>query len=184
MTTLKGLGRLKKPKLIIPIAIVILLAAALVMIVHNLNAPAVGDIDQASSAVPERMGPFAQPGTYHGKYISFAYPAHFKKIALKQTGSSLEVADFHTTDITSKQIAVEVRTGSIAASGDIQYRRQNQAIYKENDSQKWIEFTKLDGTEDTFFLEHNGHLASVSATAPGGGLNGEAFFVAGSLKWL
>ena len=160
------------------------LLAAAIAIIKNLTAPAVGSISQTPPAQTQPSDPFAQPGTYTGKYISFKYPPHFKKIPSKITGSILEVADYHSLDLTGKQISVGVYRGSIASSSDIQYRRQNSGIYKENDSQKWVEFTKADGTEDTFFLEHSGLLASVSATAPNGGLGNEALFVASSLKWL
>ena len=184
MRVIGGISKLRRPKVFVPILIIIVLLAAAVAIIKNLTAPAVGSISQTPPAQSQPADPYAQAGTYTGKYISFKYPPHFKKVPSETTGSVLEVADYHSLDLTGKQISIGVYRDSIANSSDIQFRRQRSDIYKENDSQKWVEFTRGDGTEDTFFLEHSGLLASVSATTPNGGLNGEASFVASSLKWL
>ena len=180
----RRLGRLAKPKIIVPLIIVAAVAAVLLVVVHNMNAPAVGDIDQTASAAPEKIDPYAKPGTYNGKYISFTYPAHYKKIPSKLTGSTLEVIEYHTTDTTGKQISTAVYKGDISQDSSVVYRRQHKELYTENQTQKWVEFDKNDGTEHTFFFEHNGLEASLSATAPFDDQSGDGLFAASSLKWL
>lgn len=178
------LSSIRRPKVYVPAVIILAVAAILIIVIRNMTAPAVGNIDQTPPAKAEAVDPYAKPGNFSGKYISFNYPARFKKVPSKLTGSYLEVIDFHSTDSTGKLISIGVLPGSISNSGDIQFRRQQKSVYTENDSQKWLEFTKNDGTEDTFFMEHNGLLASVSATAPYNNQAGDALFVASSLKWL
>ncbi|HET7827564.1 MAG TPA: hypothetical protein VFK97_01730 [Candidatus Saccharimonadales bacterium] len=180
------MGRLafiKRPRVFIPIVILLLIAAVVFLVVKNMTAPAVGSINQAPPAQSATTEPYTQPGKYSGQYVSFSYPAHFKKVPSKLTGSFLETVDYHSTDLAGKQINVGVYKSAVDSDSSISYRRQHKDSYTETDSQKWIEFSKKDGTEDTFYLEHGDLLASVSATAPSGGLNGEALFVASGLKW-
>lgn len=184
MRAVGGLKKLKRPKVFGPLLIITLLIIGAALIIKNLNAPAVGSVNQTPPAQSVPTDPYAQPGTYNGKYVSFKYPPHFKQISSTLNGSALEIVNYHSTDLAGKQISIGVYRSNIASSGDVQYRREHPELYKENDSRLGVEFTKTDGTEDTFFLEHNGLLASVSATAPSGGLAGEAFFVASGLKWL
>jgi hypothetical protein len=119
---------LKRPKFIIPLVMAILIVAALVSTIRNLNAPAVGSFNQTPPSEGEIIDPYGQTGIYTGEHISFKYPAHYKSVPAK-------------------------------LSGDY-------------------------GTEDTFYIGHNGLLATVSATAPYNNQAGDAVFVASSLKWL
>lgn len=184
MGKLNRLAWLKKPRVAVPLLVVILLVAVLVLAVHNMNSPAQGSISEAPASQQEKTDPYANPGTYHGKYISFTYPAHYKKVPSKITGNYLETVDYHTTDDSAKQISVGVYRGSMADDSGVLYRRNHKELYRENDSQIGVEFIKNDGTEDTFFIEHDSLFATVSATAPYGGLIGEALIVASNLKWI
>jgi len=175
---------LRLRKFFIPLLIILFAAAVIFSIIKRMNLPAVGSISQQPPAQAEKTDPYAAAGTYRGKYITFSYPAHYKKIPAKLSGSYLEVADYHTTDSTGKQINIGVAPGSLASDSSITYRRQHRELYKESSSSHSLEFTKLDGTEDTFFIEHNNLLASISATAPYNNQAGDALFVASSLKWL
>lgn len=177
------LSSIRRPKVYVPVVIILAAAAVLIVVIRNMTAPAIGSIDQMPSAQAEKTDPYAQPGTYHGKYIAFRYPAHYKAVPSKLTGSSLEVVDYHATDTTGKQISVSVYRDSLANDSNISFRRQHKDLYIENDTQKWIEFTKKDSTEDSFFFEHSGLVASVSATAPYANQAGDGLFAASSLQW-
>lgn len=184
MGKLKRLSWLKSRRVMIPLLVIAMIIAAAVLAIHNLNSPAQGSINQIPLDTAEKINPYIQPGSYKGKYISFSYPAHYKAVPSRLSGSYLEVADYHSTDVSSKQISIGVYRGSITSDSGFIYRERHKEIYKESDSRLGSEFLKLDGTEDTFFMEHNGLLTTVSATAPYGGLSGEALFVASSLKWI
>jgi hypothetical protein len=184
MGKIKALSGLKRPRVFIPLLLLVIAVAVVVIAVKNMSSPAQGSITQTPPNQAETIDPYAQSGTYKGKYITFNYPAHYKAVPAKLTGSYLEVADYHTTDSSAKQINVGVSRGSIDGDSGTVFRRQHKELYKENDSRFGVEFTRIDGTEDTFFMEHNGLLTTVSATSPYGGLNGEALFVASSLKWI
>lgn len=181
------MGRLsfiKRRKVYIPFLVVLLAVAVLTIVIKNMAAPAVGDIDQTPPARAEKTDPYGQPGSYKGKYVSFNYPAHYKKSLSKLTGTSLEVVDYHATDSTGKTISVSVYRGNTNDDSNIAFRRQHKELYTENDTQKWLEFTKKDGTEDTFFLNHSGLETSVAFTAPYSDTSGDGLYVASSLKWL
>jgi hypothetical protein len=174
---------MKRPKILIPLLVFIFILLVLISIVKNMNQPAIGSISQQPPAQTEKTDPYASPGTYKGKYITFSYPAHYKKVPSALSGAYLEVVDYHTTDSTGKQINVGIYPGNFDTDSAIQYRRQHKELYKENESNYGLKFTKSDGTEDTFFIEHKNLLASVSATAPYNNQAGDAQFVASSLKW-
>jgi hypothetical protein len=116
--------------------------------------------------------------------VSFKYPAHYKKVPSKITGSTLEVVSYHSTDSSAKQINVAVYPGNLSGDSSINFRRQNKGVYIESDSQKWIEFTKKDSTEDTFFIENDGKIVTVAFTSPYSDQSGDGIYVASSLKWL
>jgi hypothetical protein len=184
MGKLNRLSIFKRPRVAIPSLIILVVIGVIVMVVRNMNAPAQGSINETPASQAEKTTPYAQPGTYNGKYISFGYPAHFKKVPSAKTGNYLEVVGYHSTDTSAKQISIGVYPGSLTNDSGVIYRRGHRQLYRENDSRLGLEFIKLDGTEDTFFIEHAGLIATVSAAAPYGGLNGEALFVASSLKWI
>ncbi len=184
MGKLNRLSKLKRPRVALPLLAIFVIAVVAVMTVRNLNSPAQGDINQVPQASAEKTDPFVQPGIYNGRYISFSYPPHFKAVPDKLNGSYLQVNEYHSTDGTGLLINIGVYQGNFGSDGGVAYRRLNKKLYRENDSRLGLEFTKVDGTEDTFFIEHNGLLATVSATAPYGGMSGEAYFVASSLKWI
>src|SRR3954454_23868209 len=97
---------LKRPKVFVPLLVVLILISAAILAVHNLNAPAVGQISQQPPAKAERIDPYANPGSYAGKYLSFTYPAHYKVVPSQKTGALLDVVSLYATDQTSKQISV------------------------------------------------------------------------------
>lgn len=176
-------GFFKKPKFWVPLVIILVVILATVGIIRNMNQPAVGSISQQPTTDAVKADPYSQPGKYSGKYITFNYPAHYKQVPSKVSGTTLELAEYHVTDATGKLISVAVFPGSVNSDSGVVYRRQHPELYTESSSQKWTEFTKKDGTEDTFFLSHNGNLATVSCTAPYNNQSGDALFVASSLQW-
>jgi hypothetical protein len=163
----KRLSFIKRPKAIVPLVIIGLLALAVVMAVKNLNAPAEGTISQTPASQAEKIAPYSQPGAYKGRYVSFTYPAHYKISPSKLSGSYLEAASLGATDI----------------SGKVSFRRKYPNLYHETSSKIGLEFRRTDSTEDTFFISHNGMIASVSATTPGASQDNDALFVASSLQW-
>jgi len=174
----------KSPKFFLPFLAFGLLIVFVFITVRNMSEPAEGNIQQIPLAQAEKVEPFAQPGSFKGKYISFKFPAHYKRIPATLSGSYLEVDSYHSTDTTGRQINIGVAKGSIASDAGVSFRRQHKELYKENTSNIGLEFSKLDGTEDSFFIEHNDMLATISATAPYDNQAGDALFVASGLKWL
>jgi hypothetical protein len=179
----KRLSFIKRPKAIVPLVIIGLLALAVVMAVKNLNAPAEGTISQTPASQAEKIAPYSQPGAYKGRYVSFTYPAHYKISPSKLSGSYLEVASLGAADISGKRITVGVYRGNLKDDGNVSFRRKYPNLYHETSSKIGLEFRRTDSTEDTFFISHNGMIASVSATTPGASQDNDALFVASSLQW-
>jgi len=170
-------------KILIPLITLVILIVLIVLFIRNLSSPAVGTLSQTPPSQAEKTDPYAKPGNFNSKYLTFQYPAHFKSVPVKITGDYLEITAYSSTDNTSKQINVGVYKGSLSNDSGISYHQQHPELYKEDTSRVGIEFIKLDGTENTFFLAHNGLIAAVSATAAYANLNGEAYYVASSLQW-
>jgi hypothetical protein len=160
---------LKRPKVFVPLLVVLILISAAILAVHNLNAPAVGQISQQPPAKAERIDPYANPGSYAGKYLSFTYPAHYKVVPSQKTGALLDVVSLYATDQTSKQISVGVMRENIADDSGIRLRRQEKDKYVEMPRTKTgaVEFTSTaNGSEITAFVPHQDLVASFSITAP------------------
>lgn len=171
-------------RILIPVIVLAAIAGVLFLIIHAMSSPAVGSLTQTPpNQQAYKPDPYASSGIYNGQYISFTYPAHFKKVPSKLTGDVLETVEYVSTDQSARHIDVGVYRGDVSSDSGVTYRRQHPELYKETSSQQWIEFTRLDGTEDTFFIQHNGLEATVSATAPNANLSGEALFVASGMKW-
>jgi hypothetical protein len=183
MGTLKRLSFLRRPKVFIPLVVGLFLISLVILAIKNLNTPAVGSVSQTPPTQAAKTDPYSSSGSFSGKYVSFQYPAHYKTVPTKLSGGYLEVVEYHTTDISGKQINIGVSPGSVSDNSGVIFRRQHKELYQENDSRGWVEFTKLDGTEETFFISHNSLLASVSLTAPYKDQSGDALFVASSLRW-
>jgi hypothetical protein len=169
MGKLSWLSFFKKPKVFVPLVILLAFVMIIFLAVRSLNAPAVGTISQTPPAKAEVRDPYADPGTYNGKYISFNYPEHYKKIPSQKTGSILEVADFYATDQTSKQISLSVIKENITDDSGIRLRRQQPAIYHEEPRTKTgiIEFSSTSsGSERTAFVPHDDMVAAIAVTAP------------------
>lgn len=175
---------MRKPRVWVPLLTCALAAGLVILVVHNMSSPAEGSIDQTPPSQAETAAPYSQPGRYKGKYVSFAYPAHFKISPSKPGAQDLETVFLSSTDVSGRHIAVEVRKGSLADDSDALYRQRSPSLYQQTSSRLGLEFTKKDGTDDTFFIAHGDMVASISASAPSNILNGEAQFVASSLKWL
>jgi hypothetical protein len=143
----------------------------------------VGTLSQAPQSQAQKVVPYSQPGTYKGKYISFTYPAHYRATASKLTGNYLEIANYTSTDQNFQSISVGVYRGLLSTDGSVNYRQQHPELYSHTTSKLGIEFVKLDGTEDTFFLQHNDLLVTVSVTSTYKNLGTDALFVASGLHW-
>jgi hypothetical protein len=172
-----------KRKLTIVVLLILVGGLVIFLVVKGLKAPAQGSLSQTPPSKAEKTVAFSQPGTYKGKYVSFTYPAHYKPAPTKLTGTYLELASYSSTDQTFKEINVGVYSGTISNDSGVSLRRLNKNSYKETTSARGVEFTKADGSEDTFFLEHNGLMASVSTTGPDAVSSGETLYIASSLHW-
>jgi hypothetical protein len=177
----------KKPKLLIPILIIGLLIVATILAVKNLNAPAEGTINQTPPLSAEKQDPYANPANYAGKYVSFTYPAHYKKVPTQVTGNYLEVVGFYATDQSGKQISVGVLKEGINEDSGVKLRRQQSNKYREQPrTQSGVVIFKstASGNESTAYIPHGDKVATVSLTSPPGwNLDSDLQTVLSSLKW-
>lgn len=162
---------IKQPKVFIPLIIILLIVAAFILAVRNLNAPAEGTINQTPSPTSEVVDPYSNPGKYSGKYISFSYPAHYKKIPSQKTGNYLETVSFFATNQTSKQISIGVLKESIEDDSGVNLRKLHPDTYHQQPRTQTgtIQFTSTaNGSERTAFVPHQDKVAVFSITAPAG----------------
>ena len=179
------LAFIKRRKFFIPVAIIVLFLIAVYLSVRNLNAPAEGTINQTPPDKLEKIDPYANPGTYNGKYISFTYPAHYKKVPSVLTGSYLEVVDFYTTNQNGRQISVGVMPGSLADNSGVDYRKQHTELYTANPrTQNSQSFSAKSGAEVDDFIEHGGMVVSIAITSQNpADLSEDYSTIVSSLRW-
>jgi len=185
------LAKLKKPvlnykKTSITALVILVLVGGIMIFVHALNAPAIGSLNQTPPAKAEVVDPYAEPGNYKGKYISFTYPTHYRTLSAKKTGSSLEVANFYSTDHTSKQISIEVVPSGVAEES-INYRKAHPETYiadgRTRDGQSFT--IRTNGSERTIFINHGENAVTISVSTPNSAdVSVDAQFIASSLRWL
>lgn len=183
-----GRPRLKSHiKIIVPIVGLLVLIGAVALAVHNLNAPAEGSITQTPPSKAEVTDPYANPGTYNGKYVSFTYPAHYKKVPSQITGSYLEVIDFYATDQTSKQIAIGILKESLSDDSGIAFRKMHPDVYQlepRTRSGAVIYTSTANGSERTAYLQHQDKVITISITSPPGlDLTADSETILNSLQW-
>jgi hypothetical protein len=177
------------PKFLIISVVILLVTVGLVMlVVHNLNAPAEGTITRTElGATPHISDTYTQPALYKGKYLSFTYPAHYKPTDSQLSGNYLEVADFFATDHSSRQISVGVTKENVVSDSGLVYRQRNPQLYKSvpNDKPDYYVFTSgVNGSESTAFVGHQGLVVAISLSAPAGrDLNPDLQTILNSLKW-
>jgi hypothetical protein len=180
-------ANIKRPKVFIPIILLLVIVLAVILTVRNLNAPAVGTITSQPPAKSEVVDPYSHPNTYDGKYVSFTYPAHYKPIPSPKSGSYLETAGFYGTNQTSKQISVGVLKESINDDSGVKLRQQETDTYTQDPrtaSGVMVFSRTANGSERTAFVPHGDKVASISLTAPPGwDLNEDLQTILLSLKW-
>ncbi len=177
----------RQPKFWAGLLIFLVFMGALVLGVKNLNKPAQGTINQTPPAKAEAQDPYANPSKYKGKYISFTYPAHYKTVPSQLSGPILEVARFHSTDQSSKQISVEVLDENIKDDSGIKLRRSQPGTYQEEPrtaSGIVIFNSTASGAERTAFVPHQDKVATISITSPPGwDLTEDMQTIISSLRW-
>jgi hypothetical protein len=175
-------------KLVSVVVIIVLLIGAAVATIRNLNAPAEGTINQVTNvADAEKTDPYANPSNYSGKYITFTYPAHYKKIPSQKSTNYLEVVNFYGTSQTSKQISVGVLKENLADDSGYNLRKKETNIYIQEPRNKTgvvVFSSTTNGSERTAFAPHQDKVATISITAPPGwDLTEDLATVLNSLKW-
>jgi hypothetical protein len=180
------MGRLsfiKRPKAIIPLVIAILLAAALVSAVRNLNSPAQGTVTQNNIDNAARIN--SGPQKYSDKYISFTYPGGFEVSPAEKGGSYVDVVNLISSQRRDRYAAIGVVRESLDSDSGVVYRRLHPELYKTVPAPAGsLVFAKDDNTEYTGFIEHAGQVISISFTsvAPRD-MSGDYRTIAGSLAW-
>lgn len=177
-----GWHRLIKPLLLL-LSVIVVLA----LVVHNLKSPAVGTINQAPPADAEAKDPYAQPAKLSGHYISYTYPAHYRKVPSTLTPGYLQVDGFYATDQSQKQISIGVQKEDLSSDTGFVLRKQHSDIYNQEPmtrSGAYVFSSSQNGAAKTAFVSHNGYVASISLTAPAGwDLGPDLQTILDSLKW-
>jgi hypothetical protein len=152
---------------IIATALTLLMVAWIVILVKNLNSPAIGEITPPTGVKIAPLATSKNPGAYSGQYISFNYPKNFDVIPSQKSGGILEVASLYSNDHAGKQVSISVIRESIANDSGVNYRRGHPELYKQTkDSKDNLVFTKnQNGSEYTAFLVHGDLVASISLSS-------------------
>ena len=182
----KPKSRLKNPKIMAPVVIVLLVIAAFGLAVRNMNSPAEGTVttplndNVASAAKPQLVDK-----TYSGTALNFKYPAKFQINPSTKSAGYLDSVMLIQTDRRDEYAAIGVTHGTLTSDSGVSYRRLHSNLYKSVSSTATSAvFTKSDNTEYTGFIQHDGLIASISLTSVSpGDLSSDYNTIAESLQW-
>jgi hypothetical protein len=165
MGTLRRLRFLKRPKVIIPLLLIMLVGALAVMAVGRLNSPAEGTVTTQSSTPADNKLP-AGNNTYSDGILSFNYPARYQtKLVAKQSGY-LDSVSLIAIQRRDRFVNIGVYSGTLANDSGVNYRLLHPEIYKKQPSTpQQLTFSKLDGTEYTGFIQSGSEIISISFTS-------------------
>jgi uncharacterized protein (UPF0333 family) len=177
----------KKPsKALIPLIILLIIAAAIFLLVKNMNGPAEGSVSTVSPTAADKQLAQASPSKYDDKYLSFTYPSGYKVVTSQKTGSFLDVVALTNSDHSGKYAAIGVVRESLSNDSGINYRVNHPDLYKlVSKTPDSIVFRGTQSSaEQTGFIAHNGLVVSVSLTANGNkDLSQDYDTIVKSLQW-
>lgn len=177
----------RRRKLLKPLLFIVAVLLVFAFVLHNLKSPAIGTINQTPPQHAEAADPYANPAKFSGKYISYTYPAHYRKIPSTLTGSYLQVDDYYATDRSQKQISIGVTQENLNSDTGFILRKQHPETYTQEPmtrSGAYIFSSGVNGSEKTAFVSHSGYVASITLSAPGNwDLSQDLQTIISSLRW-
>jgi hypothetical protein len=161
-----GLAKsIKKPKVFVPVVILLLIAAAVGFAFKNMNSPAQGTVTTPLTDNPTSLKSTALYKKYSDKFISFQYPGSYQLNPSAKDSGSLDSVSLISTSPRDKFIAISVVNGSFANDSGMSFRRSHLDIYKiVSDTPAAVIFQKTDQTEYTGYLQKGGKDISISFT--------------------
>lgn len=176
---------LKRPKVFIPLLIVILLLGAAVSAVRNLNSPAEGTVTTQTSENSQSAAPAAGDKGYQDNFISFKYPSAYSLQPAAGDNSNLDTVNLIANQRRDQFVAITLTRETLANDSGVNYRKTHPKLYKTvSSTPQAIVFSKVDGTEYTGFLAHSDEVLAVSLTAVSAtNLNDDYDQITGSLQW-
>jgi hypothetical protein len=176
----------KRPKVMVGVVILLLVMAAFVMALHNLNSPAQGTVTtQNTDSQPTATSGSKENKQYSGAAITFNYPSKFVIQTNPKSPGYLDSVNLITSGRRDEYAAMSVTKDTFDTDSGISYRRNHPDLYKTNlKSSNSIVFTKLDSTELTGFFQHGDMTASISLTSVSAkDLSADYVVIADSLQW-
>jgi hypothetical protein len=173
-------------KIFLPLGILILIIAVIALFVKSMNGPAQGSIAYTPPAQTAIKRTSSNPKKIDGKYISFAYPEHYKVVPSQQSSGYLEIVSLDNTDHSGKYISVGVLKEALVNDTGINYRKTHPDLYKQISagSDKVVYQGKSAAAEQTGFFAHGNYVATVSLSANGSrDLSADFDTIANSLSW-
>ena len=166
MGKLNSLSVIKKPKVFLPLAFLILIAAAFALAVHNLNSPAVGTVTTPNANSVATIKQETSDKTYSDKYLSFKYPGVFENRSVQKQPGYLDSISYINSSVHDQLINMALFRGSFSNDSGVSFRKDRPQEYKvEASSPLAIVFSKNDGMEYTGFIQHGGYELTISVTA-------------------
>lgn len=159
------LSWLKKPRFFIPFGIIVLISAAAVMAILNLNSPAVGTVTTSNTSNVSAEKTQQPDKKYKGRYFSFTYPSSFESRPVQNQPGYLDNVSFVGASPHDVFINIGLFKASISTDSGVGFRKDRPQEYKVVPTgPSSIVFSKNDGKEYTGFIQHGGYELTVSVT--------------------
>jgi hypothetical protein len=184
--------KIKKPKfklkmkVVIPLLIVVTIAALIGLFIKTMNGPAEGSVayHPANQAAIKSATPPA--GQYDGKYLKFSYPSHYQKVQSQKSDGYLDIVNLSNTDHSGKYISIGVLRESLTNDSGVNYRKGHPELYKLiPSSPDKVIYAGINNTaEYTGFIAHGDLVTTISITANSNKDLAQDFnSIANSLEW-
>jgi hypothetical protein len=175
----------KRPKVFIPLILALLLVAAVVLAIRNMNGPAEGTVTTPLNDDPAVIKGRPSSKSFNDKVISFDYPSEYQVTSSDKVPGRVDVIDLVKTNPHDQSIAISVTEGSLNTDSGVSYRRLHPELYKNVSISPLNQvFSKSDGTEYTGFIQYGGRVIAISLTSVSKkDLSQDYNLIAGSLQW-
>jgi uncharacterized protein (UPF0333 family) len=182
----KQLKNKNPSKALLPLIILLIIAAAIFLLVKNMGGPAKGSVSTASPTAANIQAGQTGPAKYDDKYLSFTYPGGYKIVTSQKTGSFLDVVALTNSDHSNRYAAIGVVKESLDNDPGINYRVGHPDTYKQvsKTSDRVVFKSTQSSAEQTGFIAHNGLVVSISLTATSEkDLSKDYDTISNSLQW-
>jgi hypothetical protein len=166
---MRRLSFLKRPKVFVPLLIILLVLAGFVSAIINLNSPAEGTVVNSGQDSSQGLQPASQANKqYSDNVLSFEYPGKFQVKPSQSSAGFIDTVNLIMSQRHDEYVSIGVYKSTFQNDSGIRFRNDRPDQYKKIKSTAAEEvFSKTDSLEYTGFIQIGDKVVSISFTSAG-----------------